>query len=545
MKTKLIVVFLVTAFFWLNGCATGPSLQKEPVISEPAEIPVPREIKTHQGQDKLVAPVGVVNKSIYKAENLWDVATDIMATKLIETGYFRVVNWDIMKRDFNTAKLESATLVNAPDSLEKVQTQLSCDYYIGGSITYYDVSRNQVAEFSKKEKNITTTVRVDLWIQDSITGEYMAASSATGRVTQTYTGGLTGGSIGSWSFAEANKALAMAVNKGVVNLLTQYHRRSESEYSSQKSVTEAKKSGPGIAKGDSRVKSFPFKERRQFVRKDDKWAIIIGISDFMDKKITSLEYTDDDAKALYDYLVNPAQGKLLKEQVFYLVDQDATTFNIKFAIDLISKNALPQDKVFIYISSHGSPKSMDIAGVGFFVTYDTLLNSLYATAFDMEELSDAIRNRIRANQVVTFIDTCYSAGTFRGAKFMTIRGAKDLVFEPNPGSVPKDMVQSVMKKDKFAFSDSAIRQFSNTKGRAIVTSSSENEQSYEAAHLGHGYFTYFLIQALKKGGQNITIHQLYRHLIENIPAAVMDDLGLDQHPVLGLAQVKGDMYLFR
>ena len=66
----------------------------------------------------------------------------------------------------------------------------------------------------------------------------------------------------------------------------------------------------------------------------------------------------------------------------------------------------------------------------------------------------------------------------------------------------------------------------------IITASSANEVSVEKDELGHGVFTYYLVQGL--GGPAdfdadglVTVDEAYRYVSEKVPAAT----GQEQHPV--------------
>ncbi len=70
------------------------------------------------------------------------------------------------------------------------------------------------------------------------------------------------------------------------------------------------------------------------------------------------------------------------------------------------------------------------------------------------------------------------------------------------------------------------------KGKVIITASSANEVSVEKDELGHGVFTYYLLQGLRGPADTdadglITIDEAYRYVSEKVPAAT----GQEQHPV--------------
>jgi uncharacterized caspase-like protein len=66
----------------------------------------------------------------------------------------------------------------------------------------------------------------------------------------------------------------------------------------------------------------------------------------------------------------------------------------------------------------------------------------------------------------------------------------------------------------------------------IITASSANEVSVEKDELGHGVFTYYLMQGLRGSADTdadglVTVDEAYRYVSEKVPAAT----GQEQHPV--------------
>jgi len=552
MKKNLIIFsFICLLIGW--GCAAAPPQAKFSTPEQP-QIKIPEQLKSSRS-DKLVAIVGMENKSIFKAENLWDLASDLLTTRLVEIGYFRTVNWQRVKNDFDHVSLKTSSLVSTPEQLMNVRDRLSADYFLGGAITFYDVTQTGNVSAISKTKTITTTVRVDLWLQDAQTGEYMSAASGNGKAEQEFRGGLLSGTVGTWDANVANKSLTLAIDDALVKLLAKYqehqkHRPVQKEIASkvpydQPSGGEVSEPLPPQNMPDSRQTNSPLTiNPKKFSRKSSKWAIVVGVGQFADPVINPLNYTDDDAVAIYKYLVDPNYGNFDKDQVFLRINSEATTFEIKNIIDLISIHAKPEDIVAIFISTHGSPGSTDydVEGVGYLVTYDTRPYSLYATAFAMSDLVKAVQNRIKAETVVTLMDTCYSAGAIKGTLYAK-KGSKDLLVETETGDIPGEMIEQKLDTGGLGMSDATIKALSSGKGRIFITSSQSNEKSWESDRLRHGFFTYYLLDALKQKGGKISVQEAFDRLKEEMPEAVMKEKGHPQHPEIGMGDVRGDVLL--
>jgi uncharacterized caspase-like protein len=120
------------------------------------------------------------------------------------------------------------------------------------------------------------------------------------------------------------------------------------------------------------------------------------------------------------------QGRFKKDHVRLLLDEEATTRNIKSELNLLARSAGRDDLVLIYLASHGSARESDVAGVNYVITHDTDVgdpDSLYATALPMVEVVNVVRNRVKSRRAVVILDTCYSGGALApGARFQGFRG---------------------------------------------------------------------------------------------------------------------------
>ncbi|MFY9571883.1 MAG: caspase family protein, partial [Blastocatellia bacterium] len=253
---------------------------------------------------------------------------------------------------------------------------------------------------------------------------------------------------------------------------------------------------------------------------------------FKDSRISSLRFAANDARRFADTLKTECSF----DHVRTLVNESATTSNIKNEIDDLAKMADPEDLVVVYFASHGSPEENDKAGINYIVTYDTNLDKLYGTAFEMDDLLNDVRKRIPAARVVAFLDTCYSGGTFKDlpSGWTSSRGLVVKPFGLQSDSIERDLRgdSRAVKIKPAASTDSRKPQ---GVGRVIIAASRQNEQSYEFAEdkrIQHGYFTYFLIEIVRQN-RRISVEALFALLREKVPEAVKRDTsGKEQHPTM-------------
>ena len=209
-----------------------------------------------------------------------------------------------------------------------------------------------------------------------------------------------------------------------------------------------------------------------------KFAAIIGVSQyqFNDAGLNNLRYADADARAVRDFLLKPEGGSFKPSDIVYMENSGATTEAVRDALMRLLRRAAPNDLVFIYIASHGSPDPFDPRKL-YFLMNDTKVANMQKTGLGMFELQEVLDHVVRAERVVVFIDACHSAGV-AGPRIVTGR--------------------QLERVENNVFNLYASRLYRET-GRAVLTSSDVNEISEEGPHWGggHGVFTWALLEGLR------------------------------------------------
>jgi uncharacterized caspase-like protein len=257
-----------------------------------------------------------------------------------------------------------------------------------------------------------------------------------------------------------------------------------------------------------------------------KWALVVGIGRFTDTSIPHLNFTTADASAFAAELTDPAIGRFPAGHVHVLTDEQATTKNIKEELNWIARHAGSNDLVVIYVATHGTPRTMDTAGgANYLVTFDTEVykagsfdeDAMFATAYPMVELANAVATRMKALRTAVILDTCYSGGSMKGD------AASGALANKGPSS-------------------QMLERMSQGTGRIVMSASQVDEESLESPALKHGYFTYFLLQALKDGKGTTPLSQLYESVAKQVSARVSAD-GSHQHPVISRSSADADFAL--
>jgi uncharacterized caspase-like protein len=261
----------------------------------------------------------------------------------------------------------------------------------------------------------------------------------------------------------------------------------------------------------------------------EKWALVIGIASFEDKVIPPLNYTASDARSFADVLLSAQYGQFKPENVHILLNDQATTRHIKEQLNWLARSAAPDDLVVVYIAAHGSPREVDTAGVSYIITHDTDIgtdinnpdvDSLYATALPMVDVANAVATRVRAERTAIFLDTCFSGNAAQPQNKLIAPGIAS-------GSVAPATLDH-------------IRQGS---GRIIFTASGVNEESLESDSIKHGYFTYYLVQALEQQSGSIPLSQAFAYVSQHVRDRAQTEAHAEQNPVMSRSEGNTDFSL--
>jgi len=248
-----------------------------------------------------------------------------------------------------------------------------------------------------------------------------------------------------------------------------------------------------------------------------KFALVVGINEF--QNAPALHFAANDAQSFSDLLQDQAVGRFRKENVVTLLNASATLGGIRTAIGGIRERVKEEDLVVIYIASHGSPRASDPNGVSYVITHDTKLDTaadLYATSLQMVDLVETLRRDVKARRVVLILDTCFS-GDATGERGVVVHAAGNSAGPPTEFSVAADRFEDKTSKGV---------------ARVVISASRANEQSREDASLKHGYFTYYLLEALKSNGGKSSLSDVFQSVHDHTAKAVQEKFGVSQTPTM-------------
>jgi len=220
------------------------------------------------------------------------------------------------------------------------------------------------------------------------------------------------------------------------------------------------------------------------------YAVVIGIAQYQNLEPKhQLQYSANDADAIYSILISPEGGNFRTENVRKLIGKQATLENIRRELEVwLPSMALEDDRVLIYFAGHG----FVFQGKGYLAPYDISLKNIAGTGYPMDSLGMVVGTRIKARNKVLLTDACHSGAI-------------------TPGAQNENLSSSLLNIHKSLFS---------------LTASRDREQSFESPDWGggHGIFTYYVVKGLEREADEntdgiVTADELAEYVRRNVREA--------------------------
>jgi WD40 repeat protein/uncharacterized caspase-like protein len=206
------------------------------------------------------------------------------------------------------------------------------------------------------------------------------------------------------------------------------------------------------------------------------WVLLVGVNHYDDAAFPSLQYSAIDCQGLAEALREATQAfpqRTIKIHHDYAIDTPTLKL-VRSSLREIVKAAQYQDTVLVYFSGYGA---LDGESPVLCLT-DTSRDAVLKTGLSVAELLDELGQCAAKHQVV-WLDACHSGG-------MTLRGMKI------PTKIPSDFPNPTCQLIELLGQRAAQSQ-----GFYALLSCDQSQQSWEFPELGHGVFTYFLMQGLR------------------------------------------------
>jgi uncharacterized caspase-like protein len=227
------------------------------------------------------------------------------------------------------------------------------------------------------------------------------------------------------------------------------------------------------------------------------WAVVVGVSEYANRAIPSLRFADQDALAFAEFLQKPEGGGFQRDHIQVLVNKDATLANLKQALVEFLAQAIDKDLVMIFFAGHGAPDPARPMNL-FMLTHDTDPARLGTTAYPMWEIQTLLMRQLSAKRIVVFSDACHSGGI---SVDFAARGVN-----PTQSNPINQYLGDVARSKE---------------GIVVFTASAAGEVSQEYPELGHGVFTYYLLEGMKgeadlNNDYTVTINELMQYVEDQV-----------------------------
>jgi uncharacterized caspase-like protein len=213
-------------------------------------------------------------------------------------------------------------------------------------------------------------------------------------------------------------------------------------------------------------------------------AVLVGVNSYRDPSIPALRFARQDAEAMGRLLADPKISQDVT--VHFLLDSQATREAILRLVDVdVARSLAKDDVLLVYFAGHGSPElrpGLDELS-RFLICHDTTRESLFSSAIDITSDLGRLTARLPARLVVFIIDACFSGyGGGRGI-------AGPIVAE-----------RRRLNRPAVRLADLALGS-----GVLYLAACGDDEVAAEDGQLGHGVFTYHLLEQLTAPDQPPTI----------------------------------------
>jgi len=260
-----------------------------------------------------------------------------------------------------------------------------------------------------------------------------------------------------------------------------------------------------VALSADRIESRPVKAKVDYTAPEKKstlHVLAVGINKYSNTAM-NLNYAMEDATAIADFFEKQRRDLFADIVVHKILDEQATKANIEAALAKLA-DTNPEDMVLVYLAGHGDTFS----DTWYFMPHDVKNpddeKDVKARAIPSASISKMIQE-MGAQKVLLLMDACKS-----GAALTEYKGLDDR---------------------------KALNKVARGSGIHVIAAAGSEQFAAEVAQLGHGIFTYTLLEGLggkaSRRGQNfVSVRGLTGFIEEELPELSQQHKGVAQVPVV-------------
>jgi serine/threonine protein kinase len=243
-------------------------------------------------------------------------------------------------------------------------------------------------------------------------------------------------------------------------------------------------------------------------------ALVIGVGEYLRaERVEPLRFAARDAEALADTLADPELCAFPADQVVLLTDRDARRDEVVQRLSKwLPERARHAEVVFIYFAGHGMVQTVGRREEGFLLPYDADPDDVVTRGIAMSDIARWI-DGLDSRAVVVCLDCCHAG---------KMLGQRGVAPEPIPAGRNMELKPAVLER-------------MSGRGRYLIASCDEGQKSFECAELGHGLFTFHLIQGIagaadSDGDGRVGLAELFNFVSVAVSRDARIRFGYDQKP---------------
>lgn len=220
------------------------------------------------------------------------------------------------------------------------------------------------------------------------------------------------------------------------------------------------------------------------------WLLSIGVSEYSSPDL-NLQFADADAQAMADTIQSAARNGPYREvRTLVLTNGDATRESILGGLSRFLGQAGPDDVAILFVAGHGI---RDLSsGSYYFLPAPATAENLLTEGLRMSDFDEMLRVvRRNVHAVVVMLDTCHAGAL----------------------GIPSSRAVSA---------DEMARQMTAGEGFFLLAATKPGEESKEQSALGHGAFTYAVLEGLRGSADtdsdgNLMVSELFGYVARRVP----------------------------
>jgi len=234
------------------------------------------------------------------------------------------------------------------------------------------------------------------------------------------------------------------------------------------------------------------------------YILSIGINKYKNPRL-NLNYAVADATGIASLIEDGSKKLFTRVETHLITDDQATKENILLKLKSLAEKVKPTDVFYFFYAGHGSTVNDNF----YFIPTNSVRlyeeESLKRTAIYAGELTNYFKN-IRALKQVILIDACHSGGS---TALLATRGAAE---------------------------EKALAQLSRSAGVHVMAAAGSDQTATEYTQLGHGLFTYLVMEALKgkadgaPADNKVTVYELKSFIDDQVPEYSLRFRNVPQYP---------------